>query len=291
MTDPARVSVLVACADADILRGVVSLFPQSHYAPLAARAGLQVTEALKTQRVSIAIVHEQLADMAGHKLVTWLRQSLGPAAVLVFLTTKLPPRDLNIGQDHALRYPAAPGILIDLVRKQYNKRVNERHRPGFVAEVRQRAEGMENQDYYALLGVSRGATHDVIRNAYDLLSLRFHPDQHLDLKETSEYESLLGLYKRIGEAYRTLTDSRRRVLYDKRLAGGVLRLDDSIREQVGPKSLEEMSTNQTVKRFLRMAQTAIASGNRANALQNLKFALSMEPDNQALVAKVAELES
>lgn len=63
----------------------------------------------------------------------------------------------------------------------------------------------ESDDYYKCLGVHPAATEDEVKAAYKILSGRFHPDR----QDGSE-----RLFKRILEAYETLSDSEKRAGYD-----------------------------------------------------------------------------
>ena len=70
---------------------------------------------------------------------------------------------------------------------------------------------MEFQDYYAVLGVARGATEDEIKKAYRRLALEWHPDRHpADKREAAE-----ARFKRISEAYEVLSDAEKRARYDQ----------------------------------------------------------------------------
>jgi molecular chaperone DnaJ len=64
-------------------------------------------------------------------------------------------------------------------------------------------------DYYLLLGISRGSGLTQIRRAYRRLALRFHPE--VAGEESAEQ------FGRIREAYETLSHSSRRQDYDRRL--------------------------------------------------------------------------
>jgi DnaJ family protein C protein 11 len=79
----------------------------------------------------------------------------------------------------------------------------------------------EEEDYYALLGLRRTpAPSDAeIRSAYRNLTLSFHPDkQPAELREAAERH-----FARIQEAYETLLDPKKRVVYDLLGAEGVRR--------------------------------------------------------------------
>ena len=68
----------------------------------------------------------------------------------------------------------------------------------------------------------------------------------------------------------------------------MLRYDETKREKEGPVSIEDLSENARAKRFLKLAQVAYTSGNLRSALQNLKFAQSMD-NNEDIQAKVDEI--
>lgn len=71
---------------------------------------------------------------------------------------------------------------------------------------------MEFRDYYATLGVPRGATADEIKRAYRKLARKYHPDVS---KEPDAAERM----KAVNEAYAVLSDPEKRAAYD-RLASG-----------------------------------------------------------------------
>jgi curved DNA-binding protein len=70
------------------------------------------------------------------------------------------------------------------------------------------------KDYYAALGVARGASEDDIKKAYRKLALQYHPDRNKGDKKAEEK------FKEISEAYAVLSDKEKRAQYDQFGAAG-----------------------------------------------------------------------
>lgn len=79
---------------------------------------------------------------------------------------------------------------------------------------------MTDRDYYEVLGVSRNASNDELKQAFRRLARQYHPDVN-DSPDAEER------FKEINEAYAVLSDPERRAAYDRfghagvRGAGGV----------------------------------------------------------------------
>ena len=66
---------------------------------------------------------------------------------------------------------------------------------------------MKYTDYYAALGVERGASADEIKKAYRRLAQKYHPD-------VSKEPGAEAKFKEVAEAYGTLKDAEKRAAYD-----------------------------------------------------------------------------
>jgi len=74
---------------------------------------------------------------------------------------------------------------------------------------------MSNKDPYEILGVSRTATPEEIKQAYRRLAKKHHPDRNPQDRKGAEQR-----FKEIQAAYEVLGDSQRRAQYDQWGAGG-----------------------------------------------------------------------
>lgn len=66
-----------------------------------------------------------------------------------------------------------------------------------------------SHEYYDLLGVARDASQDDIKKAYRKKAMDNHPDRHGGDKEKE------AMFKKINEAYATLSDGEKRAHYDR----------------------------------------------------------------------------
>jgi len=65
------------------------------------------------------------------------------------------------------------------------------------------------EDYYAILGVARGAAPDDIKAAYRRCAMQYHPDRNPGDKDAEEN------FKKCAEAYEVLSDPEKRERYDR----------------------------------------------------------------------------
>jgi len=68
---------------------------------------------------------------------------------------------------------------------------------------------MAKRDYYAVLGVDKGADATAIKKAYRKLAIKYHPDKNPDDKSAEEK------FKEAAEAYEVLSDEQKKARYDR----------------------------------------------------------------------------
>ena len=69
-------------------------------------------------------------------------------------------------------------------------------------------EKMYNKNYYAILGISKDASHEEVKKSYRRLALRYHPDTSERGPGSEER------FKEINEAYAVLGNKEKRMQYD-----------------------------------------------------------------------------
>lgn len=68
---------------------------------------------------------------------------------------------------------------------------------------------MANKDYYASLGIQKGASDDEIKKAFRKQAIKYHPDKNQGNEEAE------AKFKEVNEAYQVLSDSEKRARYDQ----------------------------------------------------------------------------
>lgn len=69
------------------------------------------------------------------------------------------------------------------------------------------------KDYYSILGIEKNATDEEIKSAYRKLSMKYHPDRHVNDSE-EEQKKAEDMFKDINEAYSVLSDPEKKRNYD-----------------------------------------------------------------------------
>ncbi len=150
---------------------------------------------------------------------------------------------------------------------------------------------IDEADSYYILGVNRDASSIQIRAAYYRLAARLHPDLHGSWMDPALRRKLTTVYSRVVEAYKVLSDGERRAQYDEGLVKGKLRWDADEGARPKIRRPEDDIENPNAKKFFLLALDARRSGDVRSAVVNLRFALSVEPDNARIKEELAKAEA
>ncbi|KAF8015809.1 hypothetical protein BT93_H1373 [Corymbia citriodora subsp. variegata] len=88
---------------------------------------------------------------------------------------------------------------------------------------------------YDLLGIPKSGTLPEIKQAYKQLARKYHPD----VSPPGRVEEYTQRFIRVQEAYETLSDPRRRAVYDRDLARGIHLAFSARRPHRGDEDLED----------------------------------------------------
>ena len=165
--------------------------------------------------------------------------------------------------------------------------MSERVRAAIEQFVGRAYAALDQTDYYRVLGVSSAASERDVRDAYYKLAARLHPDIHGEGADPEFRARLTTVFSRVVEAYKVLSDRRKRADYDAALAQGMLRMTAGLK--VKPR-VEEAIADPNARKFYLLAQKAMADGDGRSALMNLRIAMSREPDNPVLHEAVTRAE-
>ena len=78
-------------------------------------------------------------------------------------------------------------------------------------------EGLATRNHFEVLGLERKVTEVEVKEAYFRLAKRFHPDAHHDKSLGDLRDKLEAVFIRLGQAYDTLRDPKKRGDYEERL--------------------------------------------------------------------------
>lgn len=157
----------------------------------------------------------------------------------------------------------------------------------WAARIERAFEALENADYYAVLGVERSADGESIRQAYYNRARQLHPDRLIGAPEPGRSQASI-IYKRVSEAYQTLSDPGLRQLYDRSLADGQKRLTVTSRLSMKPKEDGWFLSTEGGRKHYFAAKEALGSGNIPMAKLNVQIAIQHEGELEELV-KLAKL--
>ncbi|MFO8056970.1 MAG: J domain-containing protein [bacterium] len=165
--------------------------------------------------------------------------------------------------------------------------------PQFKKEVMALARIIDEMDYYQILKVKQKAFTEEIKRAYFKQSRLFHPDKYYN-EDPALVNLVTKIFKRMNEAYKVLSDPRKRPVYTRAINGPqrekFLRFDPKMMENAGAKEKEDEGQTAMGKKYYQMAKTAINNKDYNAAKINLQLASKMEPNNKTFKSKLQEVE-
>lgn len=240
-------------------------------------------------RVDAVLVTENVTQPPAPQIAAALGPAL-PDTAFLLVSREIRATD-DTGPFHGqVTFPIDPRVLVSKVRRTIRGlRQAESDLREVRALVEMRTIGLDDKNHYEVLGVATDAGVDEITRAYDALSLTFHPDRLRRLDEETRAHGM-QFYLRVGQAYRTLRSASARIRYDHALEAGTHA--ESLTESGAGmlRSLDELSRVPAARKYLSLAQKALASGDRKMAIAHLRFALSLDEGNALVRKKLTEIE-
>jgi DnaJ-class molecular chaperone len=159
-------------------------------------------------------------------------------------------------------------------------------------EIKALVKILEELDYYQILHLEPDAPASAVKRAFHATSRTFHPDANRHLDEELR-DGCARISKRVTEAYCVLRDPRRRQAYDEKLASGGRRMQLAEAKAAHVKKQVETRQGRTPqgRQFYQKAQQDLERGNTAGAVNNLRMALTFEPDNAFFKEQLAALKA
>lgn len=162
------------------------------------------------------------------------------------------------------------GIVLSLTPEQEARR----------KEIIERAEVIDKEDFFTMLGVPQDATNDVVQSAYFSLVKRWHPDR-LPSELGVVREQAAKVFSRLSEAFQTLTDKERRAKYIE------------LMKQGGGSPEEQEKVNQILEAQIEFqkAEILLKKGDIAGAERFASQAAAKDPEQHDYIALLAWLKA
>lgn len=290
--------VLIVVPDLQTHEVLAQLLPECEveHAEHAEAAWQRLTQ----KRFDLVIILRDLSVVSGLQLCDALRKTaVGQETAILLLSAhyhghaELGAEEAQLcGADNWAPLPVNPQLLVKKVGHALVSRLPLARFNIFPDAVAQKLARLfkeyESLNYYEVLGVDPSADRALIQRAFHQWSLQIHPDRHGSLAERMPalYERICQLYRRFTEAYRALSDERRRRQYGFDLLKGHVRIQ---RREL--KDYPELATcqSQECRALISEAFELRAHGELAAALQRVREALTLEPENAQLMQMAGAL--
>lgn len=158
-------------------------------------------------------------------------------------------------------------------------------------EIQALAKIIDELDYYQLLHLETNAEVSAIKKAFHATSRTFHPDANRHLGDELR-EECARISKRVTEAYCVLRDPRRRKAYDAKLGGNEglrMQLAEAKAAHARQDTEERQGRTPQGRQFYQKAAQDIARQDWTSAQQNLKMAMTFEPESAFFKEKLEEV--
>jgi curved DNA-binding protein CbpA len=147
-------------------------------------------------------------------------------------------------------------------------------------EIRERAEKIDKEDYFTMLGVDREAGVDALQSTYFSLAKKWHPDRLPD-ELTDSKELAAKVFARLTEAFQTLTDLEKRKKYIEAMQKG----------GVSPEEQEKVARILEAQMDFQKAEILLKKGDRAGAERHASRAAMKDPEQVDYAALLLWLRS
>jgi uncharacterized protein (TIGR02266 family) len=153
------------------------------------------------------------------------------------------------------------------------------------AAVAELAASLDTRSYYEVLGVDRDVDARELPAAYARRVHQYHPDRHAREVDPERRRMLVSIQARLNEAYRALSDARRRAAYDEALAAGEHRLAGRApKRETSPRTAR-------ARLYYELGQDRERAGDRAGARVQYRLAIQVEPGSPAIEDALARVEA
>jgi len=145
--------------------------------------------------------------------------------------------------------------------------------------ILKKAESIDEEDFFQILGVARTATTETIRSAYFALAKLWHTDR-LPAELADVREAASRVFARMSEAFDTLSDSARQQRY----------LDSLAQDGAAPDEVEQVQRAVEAATQFQHAEVFLKKHDLASAETSIARAYELDPDQSDHIALYATVQ-
>jgi tetratricopeptide (TPR) repeat protein len=166
-----------------------------------------------------------------------------------------------------------PGDAVDTSQTLRQEGQRDRAR----ASVERLYQEIQFQDHWQVLGVDRGASSDAVKEAFFRGAKKYHPDKFRRITEPEFQEKLSFIFRRINEAYETLSSPEARGRYES-LRAKEEQYAQSVRESATPAAAHSRAKPDDAATLFRRAQLAFETEDFWTSIELARQAVDLAPD-------------